>query len=73
MKQCQKWWTEEQTKETEEELLAKLGGLTTQEQLIDVLVETVWRAAFELMLEWLEIEEPFETFQARIKEELTDE
>ena len=32
-----------------------------------------WKAAMELVLEWLEIEEPFEVFTARIKEELKDE
>ena len=35
--------------------------------------EEAWRDAFALMLEWLEIEEPFEVFHARIKEELEDE
>lgn len=32
--------------------------------------EDGWRGAFELMLEWLEIEEPYEVFQARIKQEI---
>lgn len=54
MKQCQKWWNEEQTEETEEEFLAKHGELTTQEQVIDVLVEAVWRAALEWTLPIIE-------------------
>jgi hypothetical protein len=34
--------------------------------------ELTWRAAFKLMSEWLEIEESYEVFQARIKNELGD-
>ena len=49
MKQCQKWWNEEQTEETAREFLAKHGGITTYEQLMDVLVEKVWRAALEMV------------------------
>ena len=36
------------------------------------LTERGWRAAFELMSKWLEIEESYEAFHARIKNELGD-
>ena len=40
------WWNEEQSKELTEEFLIK-NRLVTQEQVIDLLAETVWRAALE--------------------------
>ena len=46
MKQCQKWWNEEQNQEYIEEFLAK-HIFTTQEQVLDALVEAVWRACCE--------------------------
>lgn len=52
------------------------GELPMREDAEDFSLDTQakykkgWKAAFELMLEWLEIEEPFEVFQARIKGEL---
>lgn len=49
MKQCQKWWNEEQTGTTGEEFLAKHRD-TTQEQVLDALVEMAWRAALEMVL-----------------------
>lgn len=55
MKQCQKWWNEKQTKKTEEEFLAKYEGLTTQEQVMDAVVEMTWRAALEMVLKEREI------------------
>lgn len=57
MKQCEKW-------------LDKSHPHWKKFPCITSTYKEGWRAAFELMLKWLEIEEPFETFQARIKKEL---
>ena len=72
MKQHQKWLNKTIRDESANKFEIETGGMTTIDQIISTISETSWRGAFELMLEWLEIEESFEVFQARIKKELED-
>ena len=66
MKECEKWVKEKGYD-------SYLKGNDAWEYGLFKGIEEGWRAAFELMLKWLEIEEPFEDFYRRIEEELKDE
>lgn len=49
MKAFVKWWNEEQSQELTEEFLIE-NNLTTQEQAVDLLAKTAWRAALKWAL-----------------------